>query len=372
MSTAVDLTNVPRAELDLRKIGASDAAAVLGVDDYSSIHHVFARCAYGIVEHKPERIEEASEYGHLIEPVTAKRFCQRYGFTALHKPPSRIPPGRDWQRYSMDFIALRGEQAVVLECKNISERRFGHENWGSQGEQVYPLRIVAQVTAQIEGMRADRDYWTKEHQLDPNEITEGHVAVTVGGSRFFSYVVPFDPELAGFQREACEKLWTDHIVPKVLPPPNASEACLSALQRIYPRALHPLRPATMEEAELVREFIEVKRGLKQLVDKKITLSNALAAAIRDGKGLTGPGFEDGCLWLSRQGREKRKELVDELTTRAGMTKAAAKRLEDDYDSKFFADLSARAGVGIAELQMLRNQFRGEPTRFFKINADEEE
>lgn len=377
MSTAIDIIVPSLVEIDLSKIGASDCSKVLGVDEYETIHDVFARCAYGITPHKPEWIEEASEYGHLLEPVTGTRFATLYGWTGLIKPPSRTPPNREWQRYSMDFIVTRaGGESAPLECKNISERRFAHENWGSQGENIYPLRIVSQVTAQIEGMRADREWWLKEHKIDPNDLQHGFVAVTVGGNRFFSYVVPYDAELAGLQREACERLWVDHILPKRLPPPNASEACLRALNRIYPRALHPLRDATPQEVEIAHAYIETKRSLKELVDKKVSLENLLATAIGEGKGIVGPGFEDGILWLSRQGRPRRKELIDELAAAAGMTKAAAGRLEEDYETKFLADLASRAGVKDAELKMLRNKHRGQPSRFFKVNAsttaDEEE
>lgn len=324
--------------LDLSRVGASDAPAILGLDPYRTVHDVYARIVYGISSYEPEWLSEAAQWGVDVEPITARRWALSLGLDAglLIKPPSRTPAARPWQRYSCDFVS----PGRLLECKTISERRYHSDEWGSPGAGVVPLRIVAQVHVQLEAMRSEPEWWRDELGVDPAAISTIDIAACVGGNRLHVDRVPYDPELGAWIREEIERFWWDHVTQRKLPPPNQSEACMRSLQRIYPRALESVREATQEEADLLERLRVERCRLEEIKSSRQALENKLATAIGAARGVRGPNGAE-LLWLERAGSTQWKKVAEEIAADCNLTKHA--------------------------LEACAKRHRGDPTRYLRAN-----
>ncbi|MCF8610004.1 YqaJ viral recombinase family protein [Gordonia sp. HY285] len=175
-------------------IGASDAAAVLGLDKYSTAYSVWLDKTGQVP--LSAAVNEAMELGHILEPIIRDTAARRLGFEVrtIGGLQSRT---HDWFRASLDAVLLVPDDGPIpLEVKNTSQ--FLAEQWAD--DQV-PDRAELQV----------------QHQLGVSGAPYGYVAGMIGGSRIVTRRVDRDQELIDYLIAEEAALWA-HVVDGTLPP----------------------------------------------------------------------------------------------------------------------------------------------------------
>ncbi len=318
MNIRQQVPEVPSGHLDLTRIGASDAPAILGVDKYRSALDVYLRLVGGPSEDDfPAYLREAANWGHRVEPLSAVALCESLGLDVerLAKGESRILKAREWARVSPDYLLTGdGDENGLIECKLISARRFDAEDWGEDGTDRVPARIKAQVLFQLEALKAEPEYWETQG-LDAEALSGAHVAVCVGGQRLRRYWIPWNEALGNYLRSTCEALWFENVRERVPPAPDSSEAAAKALAQLAnPSA--PQRAATEEEAELLRSILEAKESIDAAKKLQTEAENKLKALL----GYDSGGIVSGDLkasWVERKGSAQWSAIAKRVAEETG-------------------------------------------------------
>ena len=307
---------VPSGHLDLTRIGASDAPAILGFDRYRSAHDVYLRLTEGLLEDEfPERLREAAAWGHRLEPLAAVALCESLGLDVddLVKGESRVMEAWEWARVSPDYL-LTGDAPALIECKLISARRFDSEEWGEDGSDCVPGRIKAQVYFQLAAVHAEPDFWATQG-LNVDRIEGAHVAVCVGGQRLRRYWLPWDEGIVGYVPSVCESFWFENVMEKIPPTPDGSDACAKALALLASPGA-PGRAATDPERDLMNQILEAKESLNQTKRRIVELENELKASMGSQSGVLMAG-DAKASWIERKGSTAWRAVANVLAEKTG-------------------------------------------------------
>jgi predicted phage-related endonuclease len=132
-------------------------------------------------------------------------------------------------------------------------RRYrGLESWGPPGTGEVALGVAAQVQAQLELIRIDRDWWLG---TEIPEVERVDIAVGVDGQEVLHYVVQRDPDLGGAIIEEMRAFWVDHVLKGVPPPIDEKSGTRRRLEHELRQASKRVRPASEEEAALAAELL---------------------------------------------------------------------------------------------------------------------
>lgn len=181
-------------------IGASECAAILGLDKYATPYSVFLDKTGQIP--LSSGLSEAAEWGHILEPVIRDEAAARLGFevTTIGGLESRSRP---WQRASLDAVLLTPDYGPIpLEVKSTS--MYLAEEWADDQT---PDRAECQV----------------QHQLAVTGAPYAYVAGLIGGQRLVIRRVDRDQELIDHINAEEEAFW-QHVVDGTTPPVTARES----------------------------------------------------------------------------------------------------------------------------------------------------
>lgn len=275
-------------------IGASDVAAILGVDPWKSSGDVWARIVHGI----QEPAGEPAYWGLALESAIARRFADDHGLV-LDSPPSIVAPhGRPWQRVSLDrTYSIRGSVGIV-ELKTCSRERAN--GLGAPGSEDVLTEHWIQVQVQMEAVGAP----------------VAHLPYLVAGQDYLEYQVPAAPEVQAAIVEECERFWVDHVVARV--PPASSDP--STVARIYPRALRAdHRIATTLEADVLERYLAARDARKAAEAEEARLKAAVTSAIGEDRGLRTDDVRATWSECRRIGSPNWQDVAAELARRAGLS-----------------------------------------------------
>lgn len=249
-----------------RTLGASDVAAVVGMNPWKTQHDVWLE-KMGLAD---DQNDIRTRAGELVEPVALQLYCEETG-ASVASFGTIVHPRHPWMSATPDF-AVFGRR-VVGEAKFVGWRVAPH--WGSGPEDV-------------------PDYYRPqgEWQMEVCDADECHFAALVGGPDFRRYTVKRDRDLAGLLVEICGKFWRDNVVARKAPSVDGSENAREMLKKLFPRDTTPLKPATPEVEEIARLLVGAKRSRMAAEAYEATLENRLREAIGDGAGF----FSDG--WVA--------------------------------------------------------------------------
>lgn len=195
-----------------RGIGASDAAAVLGLSPWASPLSLWVEKTRPVAD---DERTEAMRWGTVLENAIARELAKEHG---VHIGPSRgilQHDEHDFMLATCDRMVLdrhRGREIGVLEVKNANA--FAAGEWAQSGPP--PDHVVIQV----------------QHQLDVTGLDVGYVAALVGGNQPRWWQVERDDELVGMLREAEGRFW-DLVQAGVPPAPTGHDADGDALAALY-------------------------------------------------------------------------------------------------------------------------------------------
>lgn len=257
----VDLRAVRR-----RGVGGSDVAAVVGLDPWRTAHDLWME-KLGLVERE---VGEAAYWGQVLEPLIAAAYAERQG-VEIYQPPSRFVRGEPWMIGHIDYYVK--DQPVGVDCKMTNPRQA--HRWGEPGTDEVPDEVLTQTQWYLR-LHPDFERWD--------------IPVLMGG-RLLIYAVRPNRELQEMLVGLARTFWFEHVLAQVAPPVDASASARRMLERLWPRDLRELRPATPDELDLAANYQGALADLKEAKTRKYLLANNLREAIGDAAGFQGPGVK---------------------------------------------------------------------------------
>lgn len=271
-----------QTEQDERKLylGASEVAAVCGLDAFSTPWDIWAR-KKGLIE---DSAGEAAELGDLLEAPLLTRFAARNQVMVV-KPTPVICPDLPWARASLD--------GLTDDRRNVQIKLVGAHMVYKWADGV-PDYVQCQV--QWEMMCAG--------------LSRSVVVALLGGTDYREFEVSRDDDAISALREVCGAWWQRHIIGNAEPTPDGSENCTRALTARFVKG-HGLQDGDAEIIELCRAYKAAQAEVKSAEQKEREIGNVLRLAIGDREGYTFPGGK--VTWKSdRTGRPEWKAIAMEL------------------------------------------------------------
>lgn len=277
--TRVDLSIMAITENQRKQrihgIGASECAAVLGLDPWRSAWDIWA-IKTGKIEEPDGDSSEAQKIGNIIEPTIAELASMRLG-CKLVKPKNTYKADNGVMFANLDRQverAAKGSPNVELKSTALVD------GWGEEGTDDVPERVYVQVHAQM--------------LCSASDIS--HVARLLGrhGFSFSMYVVPLNRELAEIIEERVCDFWHKHVVKDIPPsdsPPSIEIA--SALRRVSGKSVEIAY-------DIVSRFVDARNRRIEAEAAESAAKAALLAAMSDAEVGVADGYEVSFKTVSRR------------------------------------------------------------------------
>ncbi|MCA0980206.1 YqaJ viral recombinase family protein [Exiguobacterium aestuarii] len=285
-----DTKDMSREEwLELRRngIGGSDIAGILGLNKYKSPMGVYLD-KVGESPHEDET-SEAAYWGNMLEEVVAQEFGTRTGLEVGNDTRMLSHPDYPFLIANLDRVVVGKPE--IIECKTSSAYRA--KEW--EGEQV-PMEYLIQVM----------------HYLAVTGYERAHIAVLIGGQRFVHKTVERDNELIELMIDAASNFWNNHVLTKVPPPFDGSNASVTLIGAMFPQAENESETELPDEAEaLIEQYREATERMDAAKTDKLDAENKLKALI--GNAEIGIGRNHIVEWKNVKARETvdaRQLLID--------------------------------------------------------------
>lgn len=255
------------AQIEARRdaIGASEAAAVLGLSKYSSPFRVWLeKMGYG----ESFTGNWASRRGQIMEAVLLEWYQERTGFQ-LQYPDTIYHPNAPHVLAHLDALALTPNGPRVVEAKDVSIRTARH--WGEPGTEAIDPDYIPQVLI----------------QMAVTGCPAAHIVVSKGGAEPELYCVMARPALQERMVRRLELWWDTHIVRRVPPEMDGSKRTKHWLSQLYKEPASGLLQANQQLAELVEQRQQVVRELEGVLERKGRIENELRNVIANAEGIEG-------------------------------------------------------------------------------------
>ena len=210
MYTKIPISGLSRQEwLQLRKtgIGGSDAAAVCGLNPYSSPMKIFIDKTSDEIN---DQDNESMRQGRDLEDYVACRFCEETGFKVRRS-------NYMYRNIEYPFMLADVDRLLVgcdagLECKTANT--YQADEW--EGEKI-PIHYFLQC----------------QHYLAVTGKKAWYIAVLIMGKEFKYRKIERDEELIKGLIQLEERFWTRSVLNRELPDPDGSENCDKMLAEYY-------------------------------------------------------------------------------------------------------------------------------------------
>lgn len=256
-----------RLERRKKTLGASEVAAVAGLDPHRSALDIFLEKT-GQVE--PFQGNTFTEWGLRLEAVIAAKYAESQH--VLLSPSDTVAhPTEPWATATPDRIV---EPAVLadpwgLEIKNKSARQAA--KWGESGTDQVPHEIAAQL------------HWS----MLVTGFRRWDCAALFGGNEYRVYTVPFNAQIADDLFELAEGFWRNHVEKGIAPEIDGSKAAAEYLKRKFAAHSEEIREATREQEVWIQQLREIREKIAEAEGTERILENKLKDAIADAAGIAG-------------------------------------------------------------------------------------
>lgn len=198
--------------LRLRKsgIGGSDAGAICGLNPYASPMSVYRDKTS---EDVSDTDNEAMRQGRDLEDYVARRFMEATGLKVRRSNMMYRSDDHPCMIADVDRLVV-GEDAG-LECKTASA--YNADKW-KDGE--VPMHYLIQCC----------------HYMAVTGKTAWYIAVVILGQEFKFTKITRDDALIANLIAIEEAFWNNHIIPRIILPPDGSKACDEVLEQYFHRA----------------------------------------------------------------------------------------------------------------------------------------
>ena len=278
MNTQVNLQSIEDARqewLQSRRlgIGGSDVAAILGLSKYSSPYQLWLdKTGRSELE---DSTSEPSYCCNMLEDIVAKEYANRNGVKLQRFNSTIAHPKHDWMRANIDRAIINPEIAGnvrikdgklttdrILECKTANQ--YLAKLWGDEQSEQVPDYYLTQV----------------QWYMGITGASMCGLGVLIGGQKFRSYQVAFDPELFEMLTDECSKFWHEHVQADVPPAPTTFDDVLHRWSTHNPnQALQ----ADDELANLVAEYKDLNATIKEASGELDTLKLQICTRMEDAE-----------------------------------------------------------------------------------------
>jgi putative phage-type endonuclease len=166
-------------------LGASDMAAVLGLDPFRSPYDVMCD-KRGLLEDKAST--DWQEAGNLLEPAILNWARAHIGELIVPQDAWKDPKGSCLAANPDGILVSNGSP---VEAK--SHLTYTDEHWGDPGSDDVPQRVIVQATVQM--------------MCSPAQSDACHVVALLSARLFVPFVVHYNQTLADWIRKAADEFW---------------------------------------------------------------------------------------------------------------------------------------------------------------------
>jgi len=245
-------------------IGASESAAVMGVSPWASPMDIYLTK----IGEKETEVTEPMNWGTRLEAAIADEFAER-NKVDLRRMGFRQHKDAPWFCGHLDRKVQGKNELVEIKTTGI----WGRDEWGEEGTDNIPRHYIVQV----------------QHYMRLTGYPIAHVAVLIGGNEYRQYLVEEDHELQQMIFDADMAFWHDHVLPRVPPQIDGSDAATAYILKKHPRETDGLREATEEEVILLGCLRNTIKEKKLTEDQLKDYQNQIKAAIGDAEGIFSNG-----------------------------------------------------------------------------------
>ena len=236
-------------------LGASEAASILGLSNWSSPLKVWAEKTSAL-PHEDLSDKEAIELGNELEDYVARRFCQKTG-KKVHRVNSTLYH-KDYPFIGCNLDRQVVDEKVPLECKTAGE--FMAKDW--KGNEA-PPQYLAQVY----------------HQMAVTGAPYAYLAVLIGNRDFKWLKVDRDEDAIKTIIEREVAFWNTFVVPKIMP--KVTRRDNEVLAKLFKDAVDEVIPLDDEARRVIESLQAMKVDYKDLEGKIDLMGNKLKAMLGD-------------------------------------------------------------------------------------------
>lgn len=203
------------AWLSARRIGASDAAAILGVLEWKSRYSVWAEKAHG-TRLEGEAPAEYIHWGTILEGPIRDEYQRRAERSVIYPGPWSVctHPEHSWMTCSLDGTVVSGqgvEVAGVFEAKTAGAYRS--DEWSDEPPLAYQIQA--------------------QHQMAVTGLTWASLVCLIGGQKLVWFDLKRNDEFIAVLIDRLSEFW-HQVETKEPPPVDGSEATKRALKALHP------------------------------------------------------------------------------------------------------------------------------------------
>lgn len=222
-----------------RGVGASDAAAAVGLNPYFSATELWMEKRGQL---PPFEGNEATKWGKLLEPAVRQEYAEQSGRVVRLPPETLVHPQHSWVVCHPDGVTDDGR---LYEGKTA---RFP-DGWGEPGTDMVPEQYLIQC----------------QHAMMVTGLMVADLAVLIGGQDFRLYEIPADPGLQEALLDAETEFWV-HVTKGTRPPLDlTSPGAIGVLRKLYPGTDGRTVRAT-PEIEIARAQLEEAKRAKKIAE----------------------------------------------------------------------------------------------------------
>lgn len=269
------LSTLTQEQQEIRStgIGASEIAAVVGLNRYKGPIDIYARKLNLVPD---DEAGEPARWGLRLEQVIAEAYAESEGIA----PTLLIQPGT--LRHPEHPICLATPDRIRCDSRENHHSRWDRNvqiktaslrvagRWGEADDDI-PEEYLVQV----------------QYEMAVTGLASTDLPVLIGGNEMRVYRLRADAELQDSLIHQAERFWRDHVEKRVPPPIDGSEHWTSFLKARFPRDERPLLPATDEARELLIQLAAYREALTEAEEQEKQCANQLKALIGDAAGIEG-------------------------------------------------------------------------------------
>ncbi|MCL2751080.1 MAG: YqaJ viral recombinase family protein [Coriobacteriia bacterium] len=232
-------------------LGGSDAAAIVGLDKYSTPYTVWADKT-GKLPEQPEN--ERMRLGKHLEPYLATRFTELTGKRVRRRNAVLTSLKYPWALANIDYEVVGEKAGLEIKTTNILNLR---QYKGGE----YPDNFYAQCC----------------HYMAVTGYQKWYLIVLVLGSadKPYIYEIERDEDEIKALMDAEEAFWNNHVLADVPPPVDGSEPTSAALPKVYPGG--DATELIINQDHVLASLVDVKAQIKALEDQKTKLEQIVKA-----------------------------------------------------------------------------------------------
>lgn len=239
-------------------IGASEAAAVLGLDPWSSPLEVWAKKT-GRIARDEDGEHEHMKWGHLLEPVILKEYSSRRdGEPVKRHPQDTIIRHPDFPNVPMSCTPDAFGVDRLIQIKTTSA--WNADAW-KDGP---PLHVQIQ----------------EQHEMAVCGLDVATVVALIGGQRLGFWDIERNPKFITALEEQLATWWKKFVIGDVEPPATDGDSkTIRMVEKLHPDDSGEEVILDDSFVELDENLIEIKRHIRTLEAEKKRIENKLKGAI---------------------------------------------------------------------------------------------